>query len=252
MRNHSGTWLVTKKGIAEKEGFIMVTEHMERGAEAGFYATVLRRVSWGAIFAGTIVALAIQLALNVLGLGIGLGIISPTEGVSEGIGFGAGIWFLLSTLIALYFGGWVAGRMAGFPRKLTGTLHGLVVWALATLFSFYLMNTAIGTVLGGISGAIGRGLTALSQTTEISPERARETAKEALEGEQAAPETPGPQAGVDKERALQITEQIADALSRAAIWAFVAMVLGAIAAALGGRTGTPREGVLMPPGQTGA
>lgn len=249
MRNHSGTWLVAKKGISEKEGFIMVTERMERGAEAGFYATVLRRVSWGAIFAGTIVALAIQLALNVLGLGIGLGIVSPTEGVSEGIGVGAGIWFLLSTLIALFFGGWVAGRMAGFPRKLTGTLHGLVVWALATLFSFYLMNTAIGTVLGGISGAIGRGLTALSQTTQISPEKAREMAKEALEGEQAAP---GPQTGVDRERALQITERIADALSRAAIWAFVAMVLGAIAAALGGRTGTPREGVLMPPGQAGA
>src|SRR5688572_18893536 len=65
-------------------------------AETGF----LRRVSWGAIFAGAVIAMVCQLALTCLGLAIGLGTINPyTEtGTMQGLGVGALVWMLLTTI----------------------------------------------------------------------------------------------------------------------------------------------------------
>ncbi|MCL5237856.1 MAG: hypothetical protein M1353_08420 [Nitrospirae bacterium] len=88
----------------------------------------LKRISWGAIFAGTIVALVIELTLSLLGMGIGLGVVNPATETNPlgGVGTGAGIWLAVSTLISLFAGGWVASRLAGFPRSSTGILHGPV------------------------------------------------------------------------------------------------------------------------------
>ena len=40
---------------------------------------IARRISWGAVFAGALVALVVQLALSLLGLGIGMGTVDPLE-----------------------------------------------------------------------------------------------------------------------------------------------------------------------------
>lgn len=55
---------------------------------------------------------------------------------------------------------------------------------------------------------------------------------------QAKAEQPAAEA---KQKALEIAEASAQAVSRAALWSFVALVLGAIAAAVGGSMGRPRE-----------
>ena len=96
----------------------------------------IRRISWAAIIAGLVVALAIELVLSLLGVGIGASTIHVVNGTSASagsIGIGSGIWFLLSTLIALFGGGWVAGRLAGMPRPIDGTLHGVIAWSLTSL-----------------------------------------------------------------------------------------------------------------------
>lgn len=121
-----------------------------------------RRISWGAIFAGTLIALVVQLLLSLLGMGIGLSTINPmSEGgnPAEGLGMGAGIWWVISSLIALYAGGWVAGRLAGIPRTTDSTLHGLLTWGLVTLATFYLITTSIGALISGATGVVGKGLT---------------------------------------------------------------------------------------------
>jgi hypothetical protein len=66
-------------------------------------------------------------------------------------------------LIALYVGGWVAGRMAGIPRKVDGSLHGILTWSLATLFGIYLLTSAVGGLLGGAAGLLGRTLPSLAE-----------------------------------------------------------------------------------------
>src|SRR5690606_15487636 len=71
-----------------------------------------RRISWGAIFAGTVAALSVQLLLTLLGLSIGMWAVDPSAGQQgfQGLGIGAAIWALVSFIIALYVGGWIAGR----------------------------------------------------------------------------------------------------------------------------------------------
>jgi len=66
--------------------------------------------------------------LNLLGAGIGLTSVNPaTEpDTMEGLGVGTTIWWVVSNLIALFVGGLVAGRMAGFVNLIDGALHGTV------------------------------------------------------------------------------------------------------------------------------
>jgi hypothetical protein len=118
----------------------------------------LKRMSWGAIFAGVTVVIAIQLLLNLLGAGVGAATINPQQGQQPGHGLavGAAIWFVISTIISLFLGGWVAGRLAGIPNKRDGALHGFVTWALASLVLVYMLSTAVGGLLGGAASVLGQ------------------------------------------------------------------------------------------------
>jgi hypothetical protein len=139
----------------------------------------LRRISWGAVFAGAIVALAVELMLGVLGVGVGASAIKVGAGTSpmSGLGLGAAIWFVISALIAIYIGGWVAGKLAGVPTRTDGALHGFITWALATLALFYLLSTAVGALMGGAASflesaagiaAKGANITAPAMTNAFS------------------------------------------------------------------------------------
>ena len=125
--------------------------------------TATKRISWGAIFAGALLAIVLQLALSLLGLGIGLGTIDPLteQNPMAGIGIGAAIWWVLTMLGSLYLGATVASRLAGMPRPTDGVLHGLLTWAVVTLLTFYLLTTAVGRIIGGVTGVAGRALSGM-------------------------------------------------------------------------------------------
>ncbi|MGB3775253.1 MAG: hypothetical protein WA951_08355 [Leeuwenhoekiella sp.] len=114
------------------------------------------RISWAAIFAGAVTAISVSFMLNMLGLGIGLSSIDPMteQNTMEGLGTGTLIWWGLSNLAALFVGGLVAGRMAGFPSKSDGGLHGFLSWTLYTLLSVYILTSTIGGIFSGVTGAI--------------------------------------------------------------------------------------------------
>lgn len=126
-------------------------------------------ISWGAVLAGGLVALTVQLVLTLLGLAIGFGTIDPAREPGAGLaGLGAGVawWWILTSLVSLFFGGWVAGRMAGASRRTGGALHGLVTWSLATALTVLLIGTGVGTIAAGLLGAVGHGAEALQGTLE--------------------------------------------------------------------------------------
>ena len=132
-----------------------------------------KRISWGAVFAGAVLALVIQLSLSLLGLGIGLGTIDPLQEQNpmSGIGIGAGIWWLVSSLASMYVGATVASRLAGIPRRTDGLLHGLLTWSVVTLLTFYLLTTAVGRIIGGVTGVAGRALTGMGKgIAAVAPE----------------------------------------------------------------------------------
>ena len=121
----------------------------------------IKRVSWGAIFAGSVIGIATLLLLTLLGLGIGAATLDPAPGGdgTPGIGAlasGSGIWLLVSQLIALLAGGYVAGRLAGVPFKQGSVLHGAAVWAVATIAMFWLATTAVGNIAGGAASMLGK------------------------------------------------------------------------------------------------
>lgn len=143
--------------------------------------SVVRRISWGAIIAGVVIALVVQLLLGILGLGIGAGNIDPLSEANPvaGIGVGAGIWFAVSLLIALFLGGYVAGRTAGIPRRQDGLLHGLLTWAVTTLLTFYLLTTTVGSLMGGTARILGQTVSATGQGIAAVAPRVAEAAGDA-------------------------------------------------------------------------
>lgn len=113
------------------------------------------RVSWGAILAGTAVALAVQVLLMLLGTAIGMTTINPASEANpmDGLATGGLIWWTISSIIAMFIGGWVSGRLSnGNPKD--GLMHGVMVWALSTL----LITTAMGRVVTGVGTLVGHGL----------------------------------------------------------------------------------------------
>ncbi|WP_240048391.1 hypothetical protein [Crenalkalicoccus roseus] len=119
--------------------------------------TLLRRISWGAVFAGVVVALAIGITLNLLGLGVGATTIDATARdtpAASSLGIGAALWILVANLIGLAIGGYVAARLSGTADATDGTLHGLVVWGACALLSVALLgNAVVGLASSAVQGA---------------------------------------------------------------------------------------------------
>ena len=122
-------------------------------------ASHFRKVSWGAVFAGMVIAVVVQLVLSLLGAGIGLSTIDPlrynTPDAST-FGMGAGIWWVISSVVALFAGGWVAGHLSGSPDKTDAVLHGLLTWGLATIVTVYLLASILGSVVRGGASVVGK------------------------------------------------------------------------------------------------
>jgi hypothetical protein len=126
------------------------------------HTIMINRVSWGAILAGTVVALVVQVLLTMLGVGIGAATLDPVSGDNPEVStfsMASAIWYGVSGLIAAFAGGYIAARMSGKTVPTTGALHGLTTWAVTTLLVLYLVSTSLGSIIGGtfrgIAGAVG-------------------------------------------------------------------------------------------------
>lgn len=206
----------------------MATKYMEEAevrkeqppfvSEAGPYLRALvKRTAWGAIFAGVTVALVAELAFTLLGMGVGVNMLAPAtaENPFGAAGTGAGLYMMIITALSLFAGGWVAGRLLTLPHKINGALHGAVVWGLVSLISFFAMTSAMGMLVSGSAGIVGRGFfAAMMAGAPAMAEAAKETVA-------AAPLAALPKAS--------------------ALWAFVAVVFSGAAAAWGGMMGCPKS-----------
>lgn len=273
------------------------------------YRTVLlNRVSWGAVLAGVVTALVVQLLLNMLGIGIGLGTLSAAGGDNPSpttLSVGAGLWWTLTGSVASFLGGALAGRLAGKPSASTGGWHGVVTWAATTLVIAYLLTTALGGVLGGAFSVLGNAASAVGRSAasavpavaqadpfagierqvraatagndpaalrdsvvayvrgtvtgdQAEAQAARGRAVDALaKAANVSPEEAGKRIDEWQQQYRQTAEQAErkardaaetarQAVSRAGLFGFVALVLGAVAAWFGGSRATPeREATLV-------
>lgn len=131
------------------------------------------RISWGAIISGVVVAMILQVAMNMLGLSIGAAAIDPGDpnAVAPTFGTATVLWMAASIFISLFVGGAVAGYMSGRIGRNEGLWHGLTVWAVTTILALWMLTSAAGSVLNGVTNALGQGLGLLGSTAaEIVPE----------------------------------------------------------------------------------
>lgn len=267
------------------------------------------RISWGAVFAGVVTALVMQMLLNMLGIGIGASSLdamntgeNPT---ASGFSMTAAAWLVASGIVASLLGGLVAGRLSGTSDKDTARWHGFTSWCAATLIIAYLVTSATGGIISGTAGALGstigaagrgaasavsgtaqaadgdalkarvqqlvnpndaqtaqtnvtdyirasisgdraaadasrdRAVDSLARTANVSPDEARTRLNQAeQQARQAADQA--------KQAAQQAAEATRKGVATAGIFGFVALMLGALAAWIGGGMGAPRnEGAVI-------
>jgi hypothetical protein len=127
------------------------------------------RVSWGALFAGTAVALASWLLLYAFGIAAGLSAIDPNDLTSARVsGLGTGVWSILAPLIALFVGGFVTARLVRTPRRGETILHGVVVWALTSLAAFAALGMLLSSLMTGLVGLGGEAIHAAGAATSTA------------------------------------------------------------------------------------
>jgi hypothetical protein len=129
------------------------------------------RISWGAVLAGAVVAVATTLLLSLLGAAIGAGSIHALDTTSTDLanyGTGAAIWEIINLALSMAFGGYVAARLSGTHSHLDGELHGVTMWGVAVLLGSVLLAQALGSLIGILGQGAGSVVRAVGDTGSIS------------------------------------------------------------------------------------
>src|SRR5882757_5085605 len=190
---------------------------------------MLNQVSWGAVLAGATVALVVQIILNMVGVGVGLSTIDVAEGDTPSAGslsVGAGIWWVISGIVAAAVGGYIAGRLSGKPSQSTTAYHGLIAWAISTLTVVYLLSSAasglIGgalssasSALGGAGKAIGGSVQTVVQTAAPSSNNMSDPMATIENRVRSASNDQDPAAHQDAAQQAAATDKAADVLAKA-------------------------------------
>jgi hypothetical protein len=119
----------------------------------------LSAVSWAAIVAGAVAAIALTIVLTSLGAGLGLTSVSawPNAGASATtFTISAGIGLIVVQWLSSALGGFITGRLR---TKWTGlhthevffrdTAHGFLSWALATILGTLFLTAAASSIVSG-------------------------------------------------------------------------------------------------------
>ncbi|MBA2483791.1 MAG: hypothetical protein H0V39_05105 [Nitrosomonas sp.] len=123
----------------------------------------LSLISWGSVLAGLVFCVALSWLLYLLGLAIGVSVTDATdaEAIGSGLGIGAVIWIMLSSLLVFFLGAMLTARLSGKYDITTGMLHGVTLWGVVTTLMLVLG-------VAGINGLLQTGQTMLSSTASVT------------------------------------------------------------------------------------
>lgn len=163
-----------KEVVTESPNRVIVQPESEHRA--------LRRTSWSAVFAGALIALMTTFLLSLLFAGIGLQSIDLTSSQSPLSGFGTGsiVALVVTNLLALFLGGWIAGHLAGTSRRSDAFIHGVLTWGVLTIITVFLLTTALGRFVGGVTSLVGGALSTTTQAAAAATPNSPQGAANAL------------------------------------------------------------------------
>lgn len=100
------------------------------------FSGILERIAWGAVWAGVLVAVSMEVLFTLFGLFIGFGMYHYRAASPWGhVGAWSAIWYIVTAAWSMFFGAWIAARLSGNPTAGDGILHGISVWGLATFIT---------------------------------------------------------------------------------------------------------------------
>src|SRR5271170_2502393 len=112
---------VSTQPMATDRGFVHDPEL--RGLHVGLAHS---HVCWGAVIAGALTAMALMILSSSFAYACGVPAYSGGD-----YGWGAGIWSVLTAIIAFFIGGMVVSYFASRSELRIGLLHGIMAWVLA-------------------------------------------------------------------------------------------------------------------------
>lgn len=206
------------------------------------------RISWGAIIAGSVLALALYFLLTLLGGAIGLSISGRAD--ARAMGTAAALWAIVVTALCLFVGGFVASQLTVGENKTEAAMYGLLVWAVVFAMLLWLMasgvragfNAMVGVATAG-SAAVGAAAQNTSQEDwEEMARRAgisqqqiddlRQKAKDAPAQARQAVQDPS-----NQQRAESAAREAGEAVTKASWYTFFGTLIAMLAAAMGGYRG---------------
>lgn len=98
------------------------------------------RISWGAVLAGAVVALAVYAILTTLGTAIGFTVGNDMS--TKALLGGGLVWAILTVGLALFAGGWTTSQLTAGETKCESMMHGLILWG--TVAAAMLWMTTMG------------------------------------------------------------------------------------------------------------
>ncbi len=108
-------------------------------------------ISWQSIIAGAVTALAVSIVMGILGVALGFTVVKPSKDEpTSGLGVAFGVWGVISVIVSLAAGGYVAGVFAGTA----GAVHGFMVWATVLLAGLFVGGAAISGAVRTIGSAV--------------------------------------------------------------------------------------------------
>ncbi|HVE09949.1 MAG TPA: hypothetical protein VNE00_22030 [Paraburkholderia sp.] len=200
----------------------------------------LPRVSWGAVFTGLTIALVVYLFMSILGAAIGASMLNPLSRPDpvRAFGFGSGVWMILTTVVAVFAGGYFAGRCA----PVLGWLHGLLAWALMILFVVMAMTSVIGGAVGVAGNLANAGATTAAAGAGAGSDNAANAlsrqARDAIASLTAAASAPS------EGDARQAADSAARTVARASWFSVAALFVGFVIAVGAGALGFRHQPVL--------
>jgi hypothetical protein len=159
------------------------------------------QVRWGPIIAGLVTAITTMLLLTTLALWVGLTAVDATGGGAGALNDASGWVSALIPIISFFVGGWVAGATQGVAGRPAGLINGFLVFASGLLFVLLMAGLGLGSAFGALGTMFGN-----IQNVDV-------------------PNVP--------------QSEIIEAITSGAGITFLALLIGAIAAAVGGAIGAP-------------
>jgi len=202
-------------------------------------SNVISRVSWGAVWAGFMIALGMEALLSLFGLFVGFGIFNwRAANPGTGIAAWSTIWYFVTIGWSMFFGAWCAARLSGNPVREAGILHGITTWGLVTVVSMAVLAlgawSALRTSVDVLStAALATAQVAPSAINQTPPSQLSQTERQAGQTLQQLQQNAGP-----------ATEATAKTISKVALGGWIGLLIGLITAILGGLAGLPRSVVI--------